>query len=642
MLAVCGFLVFAVLVVFFQTSNHDFINFDDDEYVRENEHVYGGLTREGIVWAFTTFHSANWHPLTWLSHMLDCQLYDLKPRGHHLTNVFLHAATAILLFLTFRRMTGALWPSAWVAAVFAIHPLRVESVAWVAERKDVLSGFFFMLTLWFYACYVERPASWGRYLLVVASYALGLMAKPMLVTLPFVLLLLDYWPLGRFGPLRSANRKDEADVPQPDRRLLRLLVEKIPLFVLAAASCVVTLAAQSGAIRSLEQVAFPERLANAAVSYVAYLGKMFYPSGLAVLYPLPKDPPPVWETVAAVALLLAISTAVFTVRRKCPYLVVGWLWYLGTLAPVIGLVQVGSQKMADRYTYLPQIGLYTALAWGAIEAARTWHWRRWCFAAVPALVVVGLIGCAWQQTRHWRNSNTLWTHTLACTSLNPIAHYDLAQFLAVHGQADRAIAEYQKALELNPGSYEAHTSLGVALAGHGQTDEAMAHYRKALEINPNYAKANNNLGVALAARREFDEAIKHYQKALANEPDYAEAHYNLGLALGRRGQFDEAIPHYRKAIEIKPGYIDARYMLGNALAGSGKIDESIDQFRKVLELKSDYAEAHYYLGLALANRGSLGEAIEQYKMALDLATVSNNSALAEKIRAQMTQTGSGD
>ena len=395
-LAVCALLLFAVGVAFGQTINHDFVNFDDDDYVYENPYVREGVTTAGTKWAVTAQRSSNWHPLTWLSHMLDCQLYHLKPGGHHLTSVLLHAVAAVLLFLALRGMTGALWPSAWVAAVFAIHPLRVESVAWVAERKDVLSGLFFMLTLWFYAGYARRPA-WGRYLLVVASFALGLTAKPMLVTLPFVLILLDYWPLRRLGyrragfirPPRHSLENEESGCEDglkfTPRPLAWLIVEKIPLFILAVASCMVTLAAQREAMRPLEQVHFAGRVANAIMAYVAYLGRMLYPAGLAVLYPLRKGPLPVWEVVPAVCVLLAISTAVFVVRRKCPCLLVGWLWYLGTLVPVIGLVQVGDQAMADRYTYLTQIGLYMACAW----APPGW----------PGLGPI-VVGC-WQPSRRW-------------------------------------------------------------------------------------------------------------------------------------------------------------------------------------------------------------------------------------------------
>ncbi|MGA2255165.1 MAG: tetratricopeptide repeat protein [Thermoguttaceae bacterium] len=619
LLAVCGFLILAVIIVFGQTASHDFVNFDDNDYVYENPHVRGGLTGAGAAWAITTYHAANWHLLTWLSHMLDCQLYGLKPGGHHLTNVFLHVAAAILLFLALRRMTGALWCSAWVAAVFAIHPLRVESVAWVAERKDVLSGLLFMLVLWLYAHYAQRPDSWGRYLLVVASFALGLTAKPMLVTLPFVLLLLDYWPLGRLksGPRADGGRwtvdgKEPNQSPTTNHHPLsisfpRLIVEKIPLFILAAVSCVVTLAAQREAMRSLEQVAPAGRVGNAAVAYVAYLGKMLYPAGLAALYPFPKAPPPVWEVLAAATVLLAISTAVFVARRKCPCLLFGWLWYLGTLLPVSGLVQVGNQAMADRYTYLTQIGLYMALAWGAAQAAASRPSCRWPFAAVSALVAAGLMVCAWQQTRHWRDSQTLWTHTLACTPQNQVAHCDLGNALVRRGQVVEAIEHYKRALEIKPNFAEAHCDLGNALVGRGQVDEAIGHYRRALEIRPDYFEAHNNLGLALAGRGQVDEAIILYRKALKIEPDYVEAHNNLGNALAGSGQVDEAIAHYRRALEIKP----------------------------------DFAEANYNLGLILAHRGQVDEAIEHYQKALGLASARDDRALAEFIQARIRLLQSG-
>ncbi|MGO9108225.1 MAG: tetratricopeptide repeat protein [Thermoguttaceae bacterium] len=576
--AVCAMLLLAVIAVFGQTVNHGFVNFDDDDYVYTNRHVCDGLTDQGIAWAITTYHSCNWHPLTWLSHMLDCQLYHLNPGGHHLTNVLLHAAAAILLFLSLRRMTAALWPSAWVAAVFAIHPLRVESVAWVAERKDVLSGLFFMLTLWFYARYVERPASWSKYLLVVASFALGLTAKPMLVMLPFVLLLLDYWPLGRgqgagSGEQRAKNREQGAGSgeqraggapgvpacgsrvgkqtagrgrdagqsladrgPKDDRlrildfrsqvsgscsplpapcSLLSLVVEKIPLLVLTAASCSVTLAAQRYAMRPSEHVTFLCRVANAAVAYVAYLGKMLYPAGLTVLYPLPIDSPPAWEVVAAFSLLLAISTVVFAVRQKCPYLLFGWLWYLGTLVPVIGLVQVGFQAMADRYTYLTQIGLYAAFAWGVMHATGSWPYRRWAFATVSVLLIAGSMVCAWQQTQYWCDSRTLWSRALACTSQNPIAHYSLGNDLVGRRRLDEAIAQYRASLKIRPDYAPTHVNLGLALASRGHLDEAIAHYQKALEIEPNFVAAHVNVGLALASRGRPDEALRHYQKALA-------------------------------------------------------------------------------------------------------------------------------
>jgi protein O-mannosyl-transferase len=548
-LAVCGFLLLAVLLVFGQTVNHDFVNYDDDVHVSQNLHVMRGLTGEGIVWAITTYHACNWQPLTWLSHQLDCQIYGLKAGGHHLSNVILHAAAAMLLFLALQRLTGAFWPSAWVAAVFAIHPLRVESVAWVVERKDVLSGLFFALTLWCYARYVEQPKSWGRYLLVIAVFALGLTAKPMLVTLPFVLLLLDYWPLGRFEPLQEVVRADEANPPRR-RRILRLIVEKIPLFVLAAAACAITLAAQSSTIKPFEHLPFPWRLSNAIVAYVAYLGKMFYPVGLAVLYPLHPGPPPAWKVAAALGVLLSISAAVFFVRRRHPYLLVGWLWYLGTLVPVIGFVQVGEQSMADRYTYLTQIGLYLAITWGLTELVAVWPVLRWKVSAVSALALAVLMVCAWRQTRHWRDSEVLWAHTLACTSENSVAHNNLGLTLACRGEVEEALAQYRKALEIDPDYDLAQNNMGIALANRGQVEEAIAYFRKVLQTKPDDYGMLNNLANALASRGRAEEAIVHYEKALKINPDNAFAHYNFGIALADCGRIDEAIAHYRKALGL--------------------------------------------------------------------------------------------
>ncbi len=439
-LTVCALLLLAVAVVFLQTASYDFINFDDPEYISRNRHVTGGHGADAISWAFYSYYASNWHPLTWLSHMLDCQLFGLRAGGHHLTSALLHAISAIVLFLALKRMTAEFWPSAWVAAVFAIHPLRVESVAWVAERKDVLSGFFFMLTLWFYARYAERPGSWARYSLVVASFALGLMAKPMLVTLPFVLLLLDYWPLCRIDLCRSGNHFDTKQMHQR-QRLWPLVAEKIPLFVLAAGSCAVTLVAQRDAVSPLDQLPLSGRMANAVVAYIAYLGKMLYPSCLAILYPLSRDRLPASEVISAAAVLLIVSAAVFITRKRHPYLLFGWLWFLGTLAPVIGLVQVGTQAMADRYSYLTQIGLYVAIAWGAAEIARVWPHYRWLVVTILLTCVVGSILAAWRQAQYWRNSETLWAHAVACTSPNPIAENNLGAIVADRAEA---IAHYEK------------------------------------------------------------------------------------------------------------------------------------------------------------------------------------------------------
>jgi hypothetical protein len=436
-------------LVFGQTLGHEFVNYDDDAYVADNPAALGGLSLKGIVWGFTHKVNDNWTPLTVISHMLDCQLYGTKAGWHHLTSVLLHTASVIVLFLVLKGMTAALWRSAFVAAVFAIHPLHVESVAWIAERRDVLSGLFFMLTLGAYVRYVQRwpkvesrgsraqavPALDPRpltldYCLVLLFFALGLMCKPMLVTLPFVLLLLDYWPLKRFT--------------QPDGRLVpwRLIAEKVPLLALSGAACVATLFAQKEAIHSLP---LSLRISNALVSYVAYLGQMIYPAGLAVYYPYPENGLPLWKIIAAFVLLLVISAGALAARRKQPWFLFGWLWYLGMLVPVIGVLQVGSQAQADRYTYLPQIGLYIALAWAAKDLTVSWRYRRQVLGVAATIVLAALMVGASLQTSYWRNSESLWTHTLACTSGNYVAHNNFGVMLGKNGNLDEAIHQFQEA-----------------------------------------------------------------------------------------------------------------------------------------------------------------------------------------------------
>ena len=524
---ICGLLLLAVALAFGQTAGHQFVSYDDDNYVYRNPQVASGLTARGVVWAFTSGHASNWHPLTWLSHMLDVQLYGLNAGGHHLTNVLLHAAVAILLFLVLWRMTGALWRSAFVAAVFAVHPLRVESVAWVAERKDVLSGLFFMLTLWAYVGYARRPFSPGRYLTVAVLFGLGLMAKPMLVTLPFVLLLLDYWPLGRTG-LPAAGRSS------PFSR--RVVIEKLPLLVMAAASSVATFFAQGEAVIPVDAIPISSRIANALVSYVAFIGKLFYPVGLAAFYPYPENGLPIWEVVASTLALAGISAAVLVWRRRFPYLFVGWFWYVGMLVPVIGLVQVGSQSMADRYTYLPQVGLCLSITWGVAQLASCRRQRRWVCGVASALAVLILMGFAWRQTSYWRNSEMFWTHSLDCAPDSYIILNNLGNTLVGVGKIDEAITHYRRALEIKPVSAEGHSNLGNALARRGQVGEAIAHYRKSLEIQPGLADTHYNLGIVLADGGQVDEAIFHFQKVLEINPADTEARDRLGLVLQQRGQ----------------------------------------------------------------------------------------------------------
>jgi hypothetical protein len=493
--------------------------------------VARGLTLKGIVWAFS-FHAFNWHPLTWLSHMLDCQLYGLHPWGHHLTNVLLHTATVIALFLLLRQMTGALWRSAFVAAVFAIHPLRVESVAWVAERKDVLSGLFFMLTIGAYVRFARRPWSPVRYGIVVLLFALGLMCKPMLVTLPLVLLLLDYWPLHRAESAR------------------RLVLEKLPLLALSAAASAATLLAQHAGIQSGGSFSLPYRLGNALVSYMVYLGQIIYPAGLAVLYPYPRHGNPLWEVALAGMLLAGISVIAWAGRRTRPWLLMGWVWYLVMLLPVAGIIHVGEHAHADRFTYLPQIGIYVVVTWLVAQ----WRVSHVVLGGLMTGVLAVLMVSAWQQTAYWQNSETLWTRALACTTGNAMAHWALGDVLRKKEKLDDAIAQYEMALEIDSRSMEAHNNLGIALAEKGSVDKAIAQYQMALQINPNYAEAYNNFGIALVKKGSLDEAIAQYQKALQINPNYAEAHNNLGIALRQKGRVDEAIIHYQMALQINPNY----------------------------------------------------------------------------------------
>jgi tetratricopeptide (TPR) repeat protein len=597
---ICLALAAITFAVFGQTLSHQFINFDDDRYVYKNPVVDQGVTFKGFVWAFTSIDSDNWHPLTWLSHMLDCQLYGLNPAGHHLTNVLLHTATVIALFLILREMTGALWRSAFVAAVFAIHPLRVESVAWVAERKDVLSGLFFMLTLGAYLHYARKAWSLARYSLVAFLFALGLMSKPMLVTLPLVLLLLDYWPLQRME----------------SQRLSRLILEKIPFLALSAAACVATLLAQKIAVHWGE--AFPVSLLveNALVACVIYLRQMIYPAGLAVFHPFPHHGLPFWEVALAVTLLTGLSAVAWGWRRRQPWLLVGWLWYLLMLVPVIGIIQVGGQAHADRYTYLPQTGIYMGLTWLATDYALKWQIKRTTLGCLMMGTILVLMACAWQETGYWRNSETLWTRTLDCTTDNDLAHYNLGVALGQKEQFKDALVQYQSALKINPGYLDAQVNLGALLLKIGRVDDAIAVLQHTLQFAPGYAPAHHHLGNALLRKGRVDDAIAEYQKALQTRPDYAEAHNNLGNALLQKGRTDEAISHYQQALDAAPDYAEACYNLGNALQQKGQLDQAIAYFQKAVQIKPDLPEAHFYLGEAFLKKGKADEAMIEFQQAL--------------------------
>jgi Tfp pilus assembly protein PilF len=547
--AIIGVLLVAIVwVVFGQTLRHEFVNYDDDQYVYENPRIANGLTLDGIGWAFTHAHASNWHPLTTISHMLDCQLYGLRPWGHHLTNVLLHAAAAVFLFLALRELTGTDWPSGFVAAVFAIHPLHVSSVAWVAERKDVLSGVFFMLTLWAYARYARgERSSRPAYVAALVSFGLGLMCKPTVITLPFVLLLLDYWPLRRFGGENDAKHGPLWG------RVRDLLIEKIPFFFLAAGSGVATLLAQESAVMTMRQLSLGERIGNAMVSYVTYISQMFWPAGLALFYPYPPGHVNVGQAVSAFLLLTVISLSFLFWRRALPFLLVGWLWFLGMLVPMIGLIQVGEQARADRYTYLAQIGLYILSTWGALKLIGGWRRGRGALAVLAGIIVLGLTGASYAQTSFWRESETLWDQTLAHTTNNYIAHNNLAKALMLKGRLDEAVYHFRQALEFCTNCPEVDNNLGHVLARKGEWAEAATAYRAAVRDwgKPN-AHNNNNLGISLARIGESNEAIEQFREALRIDPDYREAHSNLALLLLQLDRRAEAIAEFKEALRLKP------------------------------------------------------------------------------------------
>jgi tetratricopeptide (TPR) repeat protein len=603
-LRVCLLLLVATLAVYSQVRHYDYVNYDDADYVGKNMHVRAGLTAGGLVWALTSFDAANWFPLTWIAHMADTQLFGMESGWHHLTNVWLHALAALLLFAVLKRMTGARWPSALVAFLFALHPLHVESVAWVAERKDVLSAVFWFLTLWCYARYVERPGP-GRYLEVVLAFCAGLMAKPMIVTLPFVLLLLDVWPLGRV-PRRIV----------PGKALLR---EKLPLLALAAGASVVTYLAQrhGGAVAPLAGIPLALRIENALVSYVAYIGDMFWPAGLAVFYPHPHAFS-VWRVAAAGLVLAGISLAVARQFRRRPYLAVGWCWYVGTLVPVIGLVQVGGQSRADRYTYVPMIGLSIMLAWGLAElVARRPRARKAVIAAVVA-ACSACVAVTWFQIQYWATSETLFRRALDVTSDNFTMHNNLAEYYLERQRNEEARDHASEAVRINPYYIDAHVNLATALSHLGRIGDSEMEYRKALELQPANVEAHSGLGAALAVQQRTAEALAELQTAVRLKPEYADGHYNLGKALASLGRNQEAAAEFAAAVRLEPDRPEAHHSLAIALADQGRLSEAVSEFAAEAQLRPGDADTEYNLAIALARSGRLDEAIVHFSEALRL------------------------
>lgn len=582
-------LALAVAVTYAPVATHGFVNWDDPDYVTNNAMVRQGLTSAGFRWAFTTAHAANWHPLTWLSHMLDVQLFGLDAGSHHVVSVILHIASTLLLFGWLRRTTGTIGRSSFVAALFALHPAHVESVAWVAERKDTLSAVFWMASLWAYTAYVRRPSR-TRYSIVFVCIALGLMAKPMLVTLPFVLLLVDIWPLRRL----TVGWSMRMDWSQLGRRT----IEKTPLIALALASSVATFIAQSrgGAVARLDAYPLGLRAANAIVSYIAYIGEAFWPVRLAVVYP-PRPMPSPWMLAGAVAILIVISVLAVRWAETRPYVLVGWLWYLGTLVPVIGLVQVGSQPMADRYTYVPLIGLFMMVAWGIHDVLAGRHAFRFVAPAGAAVAIVGVAVLAQRQVRYWRDDLTLWSHALAVTNGNARAHNNLANALSDRRRVADAVVHYREAIRIQPNFGEAHSNLANSLAGQGLIDEATREYIVALQYRPTDPFAHNGLGSILDEQGKVAEAIAHYEAALRVAPDMVGARNNLGVALVKQGRVDDAIREFLEAIRVNPTAANIHYNLGVTLTQRGDTAQARRHLETSVQLDPSFAPARQALAL---------------------------------------------
>ncbi len=584
---VCLLLAVLTLALYNPVTRHPFANYDDDRYVTENPHVRQGLTTGTFTWALTSTEQANWHPLTWMSHALDCSLYRLNPVGHHFTSILLHVVNVILLYLLLIWATGRFGPSLFVAALFAVHPINVESVAWIAERKNVLCTMFFLLTLWAYGWYARKP-DWKRYLAVTALFAAGLASKPMVITLPFVLLLLDYWPLFR---VKTAN--GESKTTLPTFPWSRLVLEKLPLLALSAASALITMQAQraGGAIRSTAEVSFGSRIATAIWAYAMYLWKMLWPARLAPLYPHPGDSLAAWQVLVAALALLAITATVWRLRER-RYLVVGWFWFLGTLVPVIGLVQVGEAAMADRYAYIPLIGVFVMMAFGAGDWAEQKKIGM-VLAAPAAVVLIALAFATHRQIGYWQTNEELWSHTLAVTENNFVAEDNLGGALNLEGKEEQAYPHFEAAARINPRDPMSRGNLGTYLQTHGRVAEAITQYETAVQLTSDpglLAQTYSNLGAAERALGEDEQAQKSFEQALRLNPNQFNAWLGLGLLAQKQGKFDEAITDLSRSVELRPtaqGYFE----LGRTLAKAGHIPEALDAYQRALQITPDFVEA---------------------------------------------------
>ena len=654
-------LIASTLLVYAPIKDFQFINYDDNLYVTSNPWVKQGLTWQSARWAMTTLEAAFWHPLTWLSHMLDTQLFGLNPAGHHVTNLLLHLVNVLLFFWVLHQMTGALWPSALVAALFALHPLNVESVAWVAERKNVLSTLFWLLTMAAYLRYVRNP-DWGRYLGMMGIFVLGLMAKPMLVTLPCVLLLLDYWPLGRLG-------KDSKEFWE---RLPRLVAEKLPLFIPVTVASLLAIQAQSqfGALSSWEVLPLGVRVANAVVAYGLYLKKMVWPTNLVVSYPHLGSSLGAWPVVLAALLLVGISLGVWWQGRKSRYLVVGWLWYLGTLFPVSGLIQVGGHAMPDRYAYVPLMGLFIIAVWGAADMMRSMRLKRGWLAVAALCMLMPLTVLSRVQISYWRNTTALFEHALLVSPNNSVAHNvlglesmekmefaqaqqrfleairispkyasaynNLGLALLEQERFDEAVERFTQTLKLDPDSVDALNNLGLVRLRQGKFREADLLFSQALDVDPNFASAYGNMGLVLAAQERYEEAMDWYHQALEIAPDSYDHLNNLGLALMATDRLNQAITHLSRALKIDPYNVEAHANMGLALAKAGRTEEAALRLLQAIEIQPQFAQSYYYLGLVRNAQDRLPEAIENYRAALERRP--NHPGARQKLNLLLNET----
>jgi tetratricopeptide (TPR) repeat protein len=624
-LLICIALAAATFVAFEGVRSNDFVHYDDDKYITSNEYVQKGLSLESIRWAFTTWHQGNWHPLTWVSHLIDVSVFGMKPAGHHLVSVGFHIANVILLFLILKKMTRAIWPSAFVAAVFGLHPLGAESVAWAAERKNVLSNFFAFLTIWAYLWYAQKPG-WRRYVMVAILFAAGLLSKSMLVTLPFVLILLDYWPLARFGVLKGW------------RWFWRAIVDKLPLLAMSAAFCVVTYLAQlnAGAVPDMVLLPLGLRAENAMVSYIRYIGKLFYPTSLAVLYPLDTNGYPLWKVILCLVLLLVLTTVVIIERRRHKFLFTGWFWYLGTLVPVIGLVQVGVQAMADRYMYLPGIGIYIIVAWLAGEAVAKLRLLKIVPVIICAAILVVLLLITRTQIGYWKDSESLFRHTLDVTTDNYVIYSDYGQVLASKGRFDEGIENVRRAVALNPEWIDAHEKLANVLQAKGLDAEAAAEFELVLRAKPDKIDTRNNFGVALVKSKQYDKAIEQFTRVLTEDPCRVRALNNLYKAGVEGGKLDKVLGVILGLQTKDPNNFEFYQKAGLIYGIQGNIDVAIEQLEKACRL-SDYkvAEPMAFLSQAYASKRDMKRAVETAQKALELAQKEGKDDVVAQLKASL-------